>query len=216
MSVKPDSIREILALAPVIPVLTINDARVAVPLALALREGGLPVLEVTLRTPAALRAIELIAAEVPDVVVGAGTVLDAGQFEAASKAGSRFVVSPGFSTELAACARATGVPCLPGVVTASEIMSALAEGFDTLKFFPAAQAGGAPLLKAFSGPFANVRFCPTGGIDVGNAADYLALANVACVGMSSIAPPALIDQGDFEAITARARAAAALPRAAVT
>jgi 2-dehydro-3-deoxyphosphogluconate aldolase / (4S)-4-hydroxy-2-oxoglutarate aldolase len=212
MPVTTRGIREILALAPVIPVLTITDAAAAVPLARVLLEAGLPVLEVTLRTAAALEAIEAIASEVPETIVGAGTVLDARQFSAAVGAGSRFVVSPGFSKELAAQARVSGVPLLPGAVTATEIMAALSEGLDTLKFFPAAQAGGASLLKAFSGPFGGVRFCPTGGIDVGNAHEYLGLGNVLCVGMSSIAPAALIDAGDFRSIGERARAAAALPR----
>jgi 2-dehydro-3-deoxyphosphogluconate aldolase/(4S)-4-hydroxy-2-oxoglutarate aldolase len=210
MSLKNPAIRDVLERVPVIPVLTVTSPGHAVPLARALVAGGLPVLEVTLRSPAALGAIAAMRAAVPEAVVGAGTVIDEAQLAAAVAAGSQFIVSPGFSAALGAAARAAGVPLLPGVATASELMAALAAGFDTLKFFPAAQAGGAALLRAFAAPFPSVRFCPTGGIDLASAPAYLALPNVLCVGMSSIAPPALLEAGDWAGITARAREAAAL------
>jgi 2-dehydro-3-deoxyphosphogluconate aldolase/(4S)-4-hydroxy-2-oxoglutarate aldolase len=210
MSVTNPSIREVLGRVPVIPVLTIPSLEQAVPLARALVAAGLPVLEVTLRSPAALPAIAAMRAAVPDAVVGAGTVIDELQLAAAVRAGSQFIVSPGFSAPLCAAARAAGVAMLPGIATASELMAALAAGCETLKFFPAAQAGGTALLKAFAGPFPSVRFCPTGGIDLAAAPEYLRLANVLCVGMSSIAPVALLEAGDYAAITVRAREAAAL------
>jgi 2-dehydro-3-deoxyphosphogluconate aldolase/(4S)-4-hydroxy-2-oxoglutarate aldolase len=210
MSLNNPGIREVLKRAPVVPVLTVASLEHAVPLARALVAGGLPVLEVTLRSAAALSAIRAIRAAVPDAIVGAGTVIDEDQLAQAVAAGSQFIVSPGFSASLSLAARSAGVAMLPGVATASELMAALAAGFDTLKFFPAAQAGGAALLKAFCGPFPQVRFCPTGGIDLGSAPGYLALPNVLCVGMSSIAPPDLLEQGDYTAVTARAREAAAL------
>jgi len=203
-------IREILALAPVIPVLTITDAEAAVPLARALLAGGLPVLEVTLRSNAALAAIAAIRAELPHAIVGAGTVIDVDQLAAALKAGSQFIVSPGFSAALCAEGARQGAAMLPGVATPTELMAALAAGLDTLKFFPAAQAGGAGMLRALAAPFPAVRFCPTGGIDVHSAAEYLALPNVLCVGMSSLAPPAAIAAGDYAAVTALARQAAGL------
>ncbi len=210
MSLTNQGIREVLGRAPVIPVLTVPALEHAVPLARALVAGGLPVLEVTLRSAAALPAIRAIRAAVPEAIVGAGTVIDEVQLADAVAAGSQFIVSPGFSASLSLAARAAGVAMLPGVATASELMAALAAGFDTLKFFPAAQAGGVAMLKAFSGPFPQVRFCPTGGIDPASAPGYLALPNVLCVGMSSIAPADLLAQGDYAAITARARDAAAL------
>ena len=210
MSLTNQGIREVLGRAPVIPVLTVPALEHAVPLARALVAGGLPVLEVTLRSAAALPAIRAIRAAVPEAIVGAGTVIDEVQLADAVAAGSQFIVSPGFSASLSLAARAAGVAMLPGVATASELMAALAAGFDTLKFFPAAQAGGVAMLKAFSGPFPQVRFCPTGGIDPASAPGYLALPNVLCVGMSSIAPADLLAQGDYAAIPARARDAAAL------
>jgi len=181
-----------------------------VPLARALVAGGLPVLEVTLRSAVALPAIEAMRRAVPEAIIGAGTVLDEQQLAAAVAAGSQFIVSPGFSAPLCAAARAAGVAMLPGVATASELMAALAAGLDTLKFFPAVQAGGTAMLKALGGPFPQVRFCPTGGIDAANAPAFLGLPNVLCVGMSSVAPAALLAQGDYAAITALARGAAAL------
>jgi 2-dehydro-3-deoxyphosphogluconate aldolase/(4S)-4-hydroxy-2-oxoglutarate aldolase len=203
-------IREILARAPVIPVLTVTDPATAVPLARALVEGGLPVLEVTLRSGAALGAIAAMRAAVPEAIVGAGTVIDGAQLAAAIAAGSQFIVSPGFHAALCADAARLGATMLPGVATATELMAALAAGLDTLKFFPAAQAGGVGLLRALAAPFPGVRFCPTGGIDVLSAPDYLALPNVLCVGMSSLATPALLAAGDYAAITALARSAAGL------
>ncbi len=210
MSLRTPSIREMLAQAPVIPVLTVTELRQAVPLARALLAGGLPVLEVTLRSQVALAAIAAMRAAVPEAIVGAGTVIDEAQLAAALQAGSQFIVSPGFSAPLCAAAARAGVAMLPGVATATELMAALAAGLDTLKFFPAAQAGGAALLKAFAAAFPTVRFCPTGGIDLHGAGAYLALPNVLCVGMSSIAPAELLQAGDYAAITERACAAAAL------
>jgi 2-dehydro-3-deoxyphosphogluconate aldolase / (4S)-4-hydroxy-2-oxoglutarate aldolase len=202
--------REVLTRAPVIPVLTITDAETAVPLARALLAGGLPVLEVTLRSAAALAAIAAIRAEVPQAIVGAGTVIDATQLAGALTAGSQFIVSPGFSAALCAEGARLGAAMLPGVATPTELMAALAAGLDTLKFFPAAQAGGVAMLKALAAPFPSVRFCPTGGIDVRSAADYLTLPNVLCVGMSSLAPHAAIVARDYAAVTALAREAAGL------
>jgi 2-dehydro-3-deoxyphosphogluconate aldolase/(4S)-4-hydroxy-2-oxoglutarate aldolase len=210
MSLTKPSIRELLSRVAVIPVLTVTDLAQAVPLARALVAGGLPVLEVTLRSAAALDAIAAMRAAVPDAVVGAGTVVDETQLAAAVSAGSQFIVSPGFSAPLCAAARDARVAMLPGVATASEVMAALACGLDTLKFFPAAQAGGIALLKAFAGPFPGVRFCPTGGIDLSVAPEYLALANVICVGMSSLAPSSLLAAGDYAGIERRAREASQL------
>lgn len=210
MSLIKPSIREVLARVAVVPVLTVTDLGQAVRLARALVAGGLPVLEVTLRSDAALGAIAAMRAAVPEAIVGAGTVVDAAQLAAVVAAGSQFIVSPGFSAPLCVAAREAGVAMLPGVATASELMAALACGLDTLKFFPAAQAGGVALLKAFAGPFPGVRFCPTGGIDIASAPAYLDLPNVICVGMSSIAPPGLLAAGDFASIEQRAREAAAL------
>ena len=210
MPLKDPGIRMVLKRVPVIPVLTVASLQRAVPLARALVAGGLSVLEVTLRSEAALPAIRAIRAAVPEAIVGAGTVIAEDQLAQAVAAGSQFIVSPGFSASLSLAARAAGVAMLPGVATASELMAALAAGFDTLKFFPAAQAGGAAMLKAFAAPFPQARFCPTGGIDLSSAPAYLALPNVLCVGMSSIAPPELLENGDYAAVTARAREAAAL------
>lgn len=193
---------------PVIPVLTIEDAAHAVPLARALCAGGIRVLEITLRTDAALEAVRRVAAEVPDAIPGVGTVTRAEDFTAARVAGAQFAVSPGFSPELAAAAG--DLPWLPGVATASEVMAAMRLGCKRLKFFPAEAMGGIPTLKALAGPFGDVTFCPTGGINAGNAADYLALANVACVGGSWLAPGAAVKAGDWDAITALAKEASGL------
>jgi 2-dehydro-3-deoxyphosphogluconate aldolase / (4S)-4-hydroxy-2-oxoglutarate aldolase len=203
-------IRAVLARAAAVPVLTITDVATAVPLARALVAGGLPVLEVTLRSDAALSAISAMRAEVPDAIVGAGTVIDATQLAAALAAGSQFIVSPGFSAALCAEGARLGATMLPGVATPTELMAALAAGIDTLKFFPAAQCGGVGMLRALAAPFPTVRFCPTGGIDLRTAGEYLALPNVLCVGMSSLAPPAAIAAGDYAAITTLARGAACL------
>lgn len=200
------TIDAIMALAPVIPVLVVDDVADAVPLAQALVAGGLPVLEVTLRTPAALDVITAMAS-VPGAVVGAGTVLNAQDLALAAGAGARFIVSPGLSEPLGAAARASGLPFLPGVATASDIIRALDQGFNRLKFFPATANGGLPALKAMASVFGGVRFCPTGGITETSAADWLAEPAVACVGGSWIAKRG---ERDWPAITARARAAAAL------
>jgi 2-dehydro-3-deoxyphosphogluconate aldolase / (4S)-4-hydroxy-2-oxoglutarate aldolase len=210
MSVNKLGVRDVLAIAPVIPVIVIDDVRDAAPLARALVDGGLRVLEVTLRTPAGLPAIAAMREAAPEAVVGAGTVLDERQLHAAVEAGSQFIVSPGFSPTLCRIGAGLGVPMLPGVVTATEIMAALEAGLDTLKFFPAARSGGAALLKDFASVFGQVKFCPTGGIDMRSAPDYLALSNVLCVGMSSVATADAIRSGDFAGITERARMAAAL------
>ena len=199
----------IMQLAPVIPVLTVARAEDAKPLAEALAAGGLYALEVTLRTPAALDVIREMA-DVQGTVVGAGTVLNAKDFAAARDAGARFIVTPGLSDTVIADAGAAGVPILPGVATASELMRGLDLGLAHFKFFPAEQAGGAAMLKAFAGPFGAVRFCPTGGVTTANASSYLSLPNVLCVGGSWIATPEQIAAGDWAGITARARAAAAL------
>lgn len=205
--VKP--LAAIMARQPVIPVLKIARIADAAPLARALAQGGLPAVEITLRTPAALDAIRAIAAEVPEAIVGAGTVLNASQFEAAASAGARFIVSPGFTNELAAAASGD-VPLLPGAITPGEIMQAAGAGYSLLKFFPAEQAGGAGFLKALASPFAGIRFCPTGGVDATNASAYLALENVACVGGSWVAPDALVAAGKWDEISALARQASLL------
>lgn len=198
--------------APVIPVIVIDDVRHAVPLARALLQGGIRMLEVTLRTPAAIEGIRRIAAEVPQAVAGAGTVRSAGDAQAAARAGARFAVSPGFTPALSQACRDLGLPLLPGVATASEVMMAAEHGHAELKFFPALQAGGVAMLKAWQGPLGDVRFCPTGGIHAGNAAEFLALPNVVCVGGSWLAAPALMREGRWDAITQLAREACALPR----
>jgi 2-dehydro-3-deoxyphosphogluconate aldolase/(4S)-4-hydroxy-2-oxoglutarate aldolase len=206
------TMRAILRQAPAIPVVTLQDAAHAVPLAEALVAGGLPVIEVTLRTPAGLVAIRAMRDAVPGAIVGAGTVVNAAQFEAAVAAGSQFVVSPGFSPRLAAAAEKAGVPYLPGATTPTEIMAAMDAGLDTLKFFPAAQSGGAGMLQALASPLAAVAFCPTGGITLANAGDYLSLPNVLCVGMSSLVTPPQLAAGDWTAIRDAAAVAARLRR----
>lgn len=198
------------AVAPVVPVIVLDDALHAVSLARACVAGGVTVLEVTLRTPAGLDSIRRIAAEVPDAVVGAGTVVSVADVERVARAGARFVVCPGFDLSVVSAARDRGLPILPGVMTPSEAMAALAENLTVLKFFPAAAAGGIPMLQALAGPFPSLRFCPTGGIDARNAADYLALPNVVAVGGSWLTPASAIAREDWAAITTLARAAAAL------
>jgi 2-dehydro-3-deoxyphosphogluconate aldolase/(4S)-4-hydroxy-2-oxoglutarate aldolase len=201
---------EILALAPVIPVVTVGNAAHAVPMARALVAGGIRALEVTLSTPAALDAIRSIAAEVEDAMVGVGTVLDGTQLEAARKAGARFAVSPGASPKLLDAAENDELPLLPGVATASEAMTLLERGYRHLKFFPAVPAGGAKLLAAWASPLPQIRFCPTGGISLANAPDFLALPNVACLGGSWLAPKDKLVAGDWAGIERLAREAAAL------
>jgi 2-dehydro-3-deoxyphosphogluconate aldolase/(4S)-4-hydroxy-2-oxoglutarate aldolase len=211
MAQKIDKLLPILEGQPVIPVLKIDRLADAVPLARALAAGGLPAVEITLRTADAIDAIRLVADEVPEALVGAGTILSARNFDEAVDAGARFIVSPGTTQELHDCARASDVPFLPGGITPSEIMSLKEEGYSILKFFPAEQAGGAAFLKSLASPLAGVRFCPTGGISLANAHDYLGLSNVICVGGSWVAPDDLLKAKDWDGITALARQAAQLP-----
>ncbi|HSZ50688.1 MAG TPA: bifunctional 4-hydroxy-2-oxoglutarate aldolase/2-dehydro-3-deoxy-phosphogluconate aldolase [Caulobacteraceae bacterium] len=201
---------ELLCGSPVLPVVTIADAASAVPMARALLAGGLNVIEITLRTPAAAEAIARITGEVEGVIVGAGTVLTQRDMTAAEQAGAQFAVSPGFSANLSADA---SLPLLPGVATASEVMAALEAGHSFMKFFPAEAAGGPALLKALAGPLPQARFCPTGGITPANAGAYLRLENVVCVGGSWLTPPELIAAGHWQAVERLAREAARLPPA---
>jgi 2-dehydro-3-deoxyphosphogluconate aldolase / (4S)-4-hydroxy-2-oxoglutarate aldolase len=196
--------------APVIPVIVLQKIEHAVPMARALVAGGVRMLEVTLRTPVALQCIEAIARDVPEAVVGAGTVRSAADAQASSLAGARFAVSPGYTHAIGRACHDLRLPWLPGVATGSEIMQAQEGGYTALKFFPALQAGGLAMLKAWQGPFGDVHFCPTGGVSAANANDFLALSNVACVGGSWLVPADLLAQGDWAGITALARAAAML------
>ncbi len=191
--------------APVIPVIVLNDLAHAVPLARALLAGGIRMLEVTLRTPVALACIEAIARELPEAVVGAGTVRSGSDARAAAAAGARFAVSPGYTSAVGQACRDLGLPLLPGVATGSEIMLCQEGGWTALKFFPAMQAGGVAMLKAWGGPFAEVLFCPTGGVTPDNAPTLLALPNVACVGGSWLAPAEALASGDWARITQLAR-----------
>lgn len=197
-------------LAPVIPVVIIDDAKHAVPMARALVAGGTPAIEVTLRTAAALDAIRAIAAEVEGAVVGVGTVLTAKDLHAAEQAGARFAVSPGVSPNLLAAADDSALPLLPGVATASEAMNLLERGYRHLKFFPAVPAGGAKLLGAWASPLPQLRFCPTGGITLSSAQDFLVLSNVLCVGGSWLTPNDKLKSGDWVGIEQLAREAAHL------
>ena len=201
---------DLAAFGPVIPVIVLERVEHAVPLARALVQGGVRVLEVTLRTRAALACIEAIAREVPEAIVGAGTLRTADDVHAAKKAGCVFGVSPGYTSEIAQTCRAVGLPLLPGVATASEVMWANAEGFSFLKFFPATAAGGVPMLKALAGPFPDVVFCPTGGITPETARQFLSLSNVKVCGGSWLTPADAVTAGDWSRITALARAAGAL------
>ena len=190
--------------SPVIPVIVLTDVTQAVQMAKALVAGGIRMLEVTLRTPQALSCIEAIARNVPEAVVGAGTVRSAADAQASASAGARFIVSPGYTSALGQACRDTGLPLLPGVATGSEIMMAVADGLTELKFFPAMQAGGPAMLKAWGGPFGDVRFCPTGGVTAANAMDFLALTNVVCVGGSWLTPAEALARGNWAQITALA------------
>ncbi|WP_442497469.1 bifunctional 4-hydroxy-2-oxoglutarate aldolase/2-dehydro-3-deoxy-phosphogluconate aldolase [Methylobacter sp. sgz302048] len=204
------SIKDIMYTSPVVPVMVINKLEHAVPLAHALVEGGLKVLEITLRTPIALDAIKRIKAEVPGAIVGAGTVINVDTLQKAIDAGSEFIVSPGVTESLIDAAIKSGVPILPGVISPSEVMRLMEKGITEMKFFPAEAAGGIPMLKSIGGPLPQVTFCPTGGISLKNAADYLALSNVACIGGSWMAPADLVDKEDWDEIKRRATEAAAL------
>jgi 2-dehydro-3-deoxyphosphogluconate aldolase/(4S)-4-hydroxy-2-oxoglutarate aldolase len=204
------NIRTILAQAPVVPVITIMKLEHAVPLAQALTRGGLRVLEVTLRTPVALAAIEAMRKAVPEAIVGAGTLTRPQDFVDAEQAGSQFGVSPGLTQELVQAAKLVSYPLLPGTMTPSEVMAARALGFTALKLFPAQQAGGVGMLKALFAPLPDVVFCPTGGITLESAPSFLALPNVACVGGSWVAPLDLMDAGKWQRIEELAREAAGL------
>src|SRR5262249_42483291 len=198
--------------APVIPVLTIERVADAVPLARALVKGGLPVIEVTLRTAVALEALRAIAVEVPGAVLGAGTLQEPRQFDEVRRAGATFAVSPGCTPQLVTAAKAAGLPFLPGIQTVSEAMAVAEQGFALLKFFPANAAGGISWLTAGAAPLVGPSFCPTGGVGAENASQYLALANVACVGGSWVAPRDVVAAGDWERVERLAAAAAALKR----
>ncbi|MES2624385.1 MAG: bifunctional 4-hydroxy-2-oxoglutarate aldolase/2-dehydro-3-deoxy-phosphogluconate aldolase [Pseudomonadota bacterium] len=204
------TISQIMHTAPVIPVITIEKLEHAIPLARALVDGGLPVLEVTLRTKCALAAISAIANELPEAIVGAGTIINRTTYEQARAAGAQFIVSPGFTAELLACYEENQLPFLPGVNTPGEIMRLLEAGISAMKFFPAEAAGGIPMLKAFSAPLPQALFCPTGGISMSNAREYLALPNVACVGGSWMVSKNLVDNRQWQDIKALAKAAAEL------
>jgi 2-dehydro-3-deoxyphosphogluconate aldolase / (4S)-4-hydroxy-2-oxoglutarate aldolase len=201
---------ELAAHGPVIPVIVIERLEDAVPMARALVDGGVRVLEITLRTPIALQCMAAISGAVPQAILGAGTVRNANDARAAFKAGCRFAVSPGYTEALGRACRDIGLPLLPGVATASEVMTANADGFHFLKFFPASAAGGIPMLKALSGPFPDVTFCPTGGISVDTAPQFLALPNVKVCGGSWLTPADAVASGDWARITALARQASLL------
>ncbi len=198
--------------ASVIPVIVLNDVEHAVPMARALVAGGIRMLEITLRTSVALECMKRIAAEVPEAVVGAGTIRSAADAKAALAAGARFGVSPGYTRTVGKTCQDIGLPLLPGVATGSEIMTAQEDGFTELKFFPAMQAGGPNLLKAWAGPFTDIKFCPTGGVSLENAPTLLALPNVVVVGGSWLTPADVMAKGDWATITKLAKEAAALPR----
>lgn len=193
--------QDIFKLSPIIPVMVINKIEHAVPLAKALVAGGIRVLEVTLRTDCALEAIARIAAEVPEALVGAGTILNEAQLAQAAEAGAQFAITPGATVELLKAGKAGKIPLIPGVASISEVMVGLGLGYTHFKFFPAEASGGVNALKAFSGPLADVRFCPTGGITPSSYKDYLALGNVDCIGGSWIAPVEAMEQGDWDRIT---------------
>ena len=205
-----EKIEKVMCAAPVIPVLIVEDPRKAVPMAEALVRGGLPAIEITLRTAHALEAINAVNEHVEGAIVGAGTVLDGKQYDAAVSAGARFIVSPGATANLLDAADQHSVPLLPGAATASEVMFLLERGYERLKFFPAEQAGGASYLKSLSSPLAAAKFCPTGGVSLKNARDYLSLPNVMCVGGSWVAPKDMLEAGDGAGIPALAAEAAGL------
>jgi 2-dehydro-3-deoxyphosphogluconate aldolase/(4S)-4-hydroxy-2-oxoglutarate aldolase len=207
------SVDQILKTAPVIPVMVVERIEDAVPLATALYNGGLKVLEITLRTPCALDAIRAMVDALPeDAIIGAGTVLTPEDLDKAVAAGSKFLVSPGTTPALIEAAKKSSIPLLAGVATPTEAMRLYAEGFTHLKFFPAEAAGGVPMLKSIAGPLPQITFCPTGGIDLAKAPTYLALPNVACVGGTWMAPKELMKAGRWDEIEKLAREAASLPR----
>ncbi|MEJ8813102.1 bifunctional 4-hydroxy-2-oxoglutarate aldolase/2-dehydro-3-deoxy-phosphogluconate aldolase [Variovorax ureilyticus] len=208
------NVLDIMRTGPVIPVIVIDRLEDAVPLARALVAGGVRVLEVTLRTPVALKAIEAIANEVEGAITGVGTITQARDFDSALKAGALFGVSPGLTPELIAAAKDSALPLLPGVMTPSDVIAARAGGFTELKLFPAQQAGGVGMLKALGGPFPELRFCPTGGISAATAPEFLALPNVACVGGSWLTPASAVAARDWGRITALARETAGLSNTA--
>ena len=202
----------VLDLVPVMPVVVVDDLDHAVPVARALVAGGLPAIELTLRTPVALDAIRAIAEEVPEILVGAGTVTTPEQAKLAAEAGARFLVSPGTTLSLLRAMEDTGLPFLPGTATVSEVLAALEAGCTELKFFPAEASGGTAYLSSLAGPVPAARFCPTGGITLASAPSYLALPNVGCVGGSWITPAAALASGDWDRVSALAAEAAALVR----
>ena len=206
----PFSALQVMQDAPVIPVIVLNDVAHAVPMARALVAGGIRMLEVTLRTSQALACIEAIAKQVPEAIVGAGTVRNAADAKAAANAGAKFAVSPGYTPAVGQACRDEGLSLLPGVATGSEIMMAQEDGYTELKFFPAMQAGGPAMLKAWGGPFFDVRFCPTGGVTAQNASEFLSLSNVACVGGSWLVPAEALAKGDWACIEMLAREACQL------
>ena len=203
------SAEHILTAGPVVPVIVINKLEQAVPLAKALVAGGVRVLEVTLRTACAMDAIRAIASDVPEAILGAGTVLNAQQLQDVTDAGAQFGISPGLTDELLAAATAGSIPLIPGISTVSELMLGLDHGLREFKFFPAEANGGVKALQAIGGPFPPVRFCPTGGISLANYRDYLALKSVLCIGGSWLVPADALESGDYDRITALAREAVA-------
>ncbi|NOJ65734.1 bifunctional 4-hydroxy-2-oxoglutarate aldolase/2-dehydro-3-deoxy-phosphogluconate aldolase [Helicobacter pylori H13-1] len=205
-----DKIIEILQISPIVPVVVIEDIKDAVPLAQSLIEGGIPIIEVTLRSSCALEAIELIAKNVPKMRVGAGTILNPTQLEQAQNRGAEFLISPGLTIKLLEHAKKKDMPLIPGVSSSSEVMQALELGYSTLKFFPAEYCGGVKLLNAFNGPFKGVKFCPTGGISADNMRSYLNLENVLCVGGSWLTPKDLIQNKEWDKITEICKRALAL------
>lgn len=192
---------ELMKLSPVIPVIVIDNIKHAVGLADALVKGGIRVLEITMRTPAALEAISVINKEVEGAIVGAGTVTDSRKMDSALKAGARFIISPGLTTQLAKAAATIQIPFIPGAMTPSDVMAAMEQGLTELKFFPAQSAGGISMLKALSGPFPDIRFCPTGGITLTTAPEFLALSNVVCVGGTWLTPAKAVKEENWNAIT---------------
>ncbi|MFP6026998.1 bifunctional 4-hydroxy-2-oxoglutarate aldolase/2-dehydro-3-deoxy-phosphogluconate aldolase [Helicobacter pylori] len=205
-----DKIIEVLQISPIVPVVVIENIKDAVPLAQSLVEGGIPIIEVTLRSSCALEAIELIAKNVPKMCVGAGTILNPTQLEQAQNRGAEFLISPGLTIKLLEHAKKKDMPLIPGVSSSSEVMQALELGYSTLKFFPAEYCGGVKLLNAFNGPFKGVKFCPTGGISVDNMHSYLNLENVLCVGGSWLTPKNLIQNKEWDKITEICKRALAL------